>query len=151
MAVSLGAVDYREGAFARLAEAWILYEGHRWTGAAYLAGRAAEAILRSLLWLRTREHEVGHDLRDLLTRAQELGLIADPDAKLENHINDVAVVWNNNLRFAGDGAFLRHLKEIGKHQKVKGDRAKYAAKMLLQACEAIVARGEVAWQRCRKS
>lgn len=114
-ALSSGADDYREGAFCRLDDARHLCAERRWVGGAYLAGRAAEAMFRSLLWLRGRQQEVGHDLRELLRRTRSLGMLTDRDeTALHTAVMEVAVVWHNNLRFSGEQSFLRRLKRLKK-------------------------------------
>lgn len=155
MGLSLGSDDYREGALERLQDAVCLGEQERWTGAVYLAGRAAEAMLRSLLWLKRREQEIGHDLRDVLKRAQSLGLLGEDESQLQNDINEVAVIWQNNLRFVGSKCFGRHLRAISKDKRVagrrvKGDPLKPNAKHMIEICESIVARGDVVWHRYKK-
>lgn len=121
-----------------------------------MAGRAVESILRSLLWSSSREQQVGHDLRDLLKRARSLGLMAEDETQLQDQVNDVAIVWYNNLRFVGSNRFLRDLgatgrdKRIGK-RSVKGDPLKANAKHMVETCESIVARGDVVWKRYKAS
>ena len=75
MGLRLGSEDYRYGALGRLEDARTLYGQERWAGAIYLAGRAVEGLLRSLLWRATREQEIGHDLRQLLTKARSLSVV----------------------------------------------------------------------------
>jgi len=154
MVSPLGTDDYHEGALIRLGDARRLSDQERWVGAIYLAGRAVECILRSLWWLKTGQPKIGHDLRDLLRRARSLGMLGADDAKLHDYINEVAVVWYNNLRFVGDSRFLRDLKAVGRDkraggQKVKGDALKANARWMVGVCEAIVSRGDLVWKHCR--
>ncbi len=154
MSAPLGTDDYREGALTRLEDARTLYEKRRWAGAIYLAGRAVEGILRSLLWLRSAEQTIGHDLRDLLKRTRSLGLLSDDEGSFQDDINEVAVVWYNNLRFVGDDRFLRDLRSVGRDKRlndrrIKGDPLKANSWRMLEVCEAIVNRGDVVWKRYR--
>lgn len=148
--------DYRDGARLRLHEAQRLYDSRHWGGATYLGGRAVEGMLRSLLWLRSRQQEVGHDLRQLLRRAESLGLLEAADrARIADQVNELAIVWHNSLRFASDAAFDRWLKALGRHVVVNGRRvfgppAKANAKSALEASELIVSRGELIWRRLHK-
>lgn len=155
MSSPLGSDDYREGALARLEDARRLRDQERWVGAIYMAGRAVETLLRSLLWLNRREQEVSHDLRRLLRRAQSLGLLGEDETRLRVHINEVAILWQNNLRFMGDNRFARVLKETRRDKRVGGrpvlgDALKANANYLLELCEEIVDRGEVVWKRYRR-
>ena len=154
MGMPLGSDDYREGALARLEDARRLKDKERWVAAIYLAGRAVEAILRSLLWLRSKEQGVGHDLRDCLKRARSLGLLRKDETQLQDHINDVAVIWHNNLRFVGSNRLLRDLRATGRDKRigsrrVKGDALKANAGHMIEICESIVARGDQVWTRYR--
>ena len=156
MSSPLGSDDYREGALARLEEARRLRDQQQWVGAVYLAGRAVEAILRSLLWLRGRQQEIGHDLRDLLKRTRSLGILSSDDTELGGYVNDIAVIWYNNLRFVGDNRFLRDLRAAGRHKhiygrRIKGDVLKANARHVVEMCEAIVTRGDRVWVHYKRS
>lgn len=144
----LGAEDYREGALLRLQDAQRLYDAGCWVGCIYLAGRAAESILRALLWLRSGNQDCGHDLRDLLKRVRLLvGFPGSDDSALSNAVNELAVVWRNDLRFTGDARLKRlltasgRLRQIGR-MKIRGDALKANAKSVLEAGERVVALGE---------
>lgn len=145
-----------EGASRGLEDARALLDRGRWVGAAYLAGRAVESLLRSLLWLENREQEIGHDLRHLLKRVRSLGLLGSRDDELESYINDIAVVWHNNLRFVGDKRFRQDLVRSGRALRirgraVKGDLVKANALDVVNSCEAVIHRGALIWKRLKKS
>ncbi|MBI4582359.1 MAG: HEPN domain-containing protein [Planctomycetes bacterium] len=155
----LGTDDYREGAMLRLFDAQVLRDGQAWIGAMYLAGRAAEAVLRGLLWCEGREQEIGHDLRDLVKRVRSLSTLADRDRidldRLEDDVNELAAIWRNDLRYTGSKRFDRMLKESKRFWRiggkpVKGDPEKANALSVLEACERIVSVGEPLCQRYRK-
>src|SRR5438105_3464007 len=96
-AATLGAVDYHEGSLLRLSDAEHLYQAKQWVGCIYLAGRAAEATLRSLLWIKTRQQEEGHDLAGLLKRVKRLIPFHPSDEeRLQDATNEVGVVWRND-------------------------------------------------------
>lgn len=155
--MALTTEDYREGALARLEDARSLCAQKRWTGAIYLAGRAVEGLLRSLLWSRTREQEIGHDLRQLVTKARSLSVVnAQDETRILDSLNEIAVIWHNDLRFVGDDWLLRRLKPLGRlsrigDMRVKGDPLKANATCALEACEAIMARGDLVWNRLKRS
>lgn len=113
-------------------------------------------MLRSLLWQHDRGDEIGHDLRDLLTRAQSLGVFANDDETLRADINEVAIVWRNNLRFVGESRFEKDLRNVGRNRsvagrRVRGNPAKANALAVLEVCERIVSRGESIWLRAQQS
>ena len=137
----------------RLKDAQELYDRQRWVGATYLAGRAVEAMLRALLWRAQRQQEVGHGLPLLLSKIGSLGLLKGrEDDVLTGKVNEVAVVWNNDLRFVGDERFGKHLRRVRRDRRlgrtpVLGDPAKANAKSTVENCEQIIIRGEMVWQR----
>lgn len=146
--MALGAEDYREGALCRLKDAQSLYDCSRWAGVIYMAGRAAEGMLRGLLWRDGQQQHVGHDLRDLLRRARAARLVGIDDPEMLNSINEVAIVWSNDLRFIGEGKLQTRLRGIGRTKlvagrPVKGDPLKANALHILNACTAIVTRGDL--------
>jgi len=151
----LGSEDYREGSLLRLKEAQTLSDNAHWVGAIYLAGRAVEAIFRSLLRQQSKKLETGHDLKQMLTRARFLMSLSETeDDKLNEAVNEVATVWRNDLRFAGEKRVRRQLKASGRmhnigQKRVKGDPLKANAKSVLEACERIVTIGEPICQRYR--
>ncbi len=124
-----------------------------------MGGRAAEAMLRALHWLESKELPTGHDLLALLERVRGLGLFsadAGSDQAFQDALNEVAVVWRNDLRYVGDGTFARRLRALGRHirignRKVKGDYLKVnARRFFIPACETLVSRGALLWQKRSK-
>jgi hypothetical protein len=146
-----GPDDYRVGAMARLDEALLLVDQERWTGACYLAGRAVESMRRCLLCIKVGKADKGHELRDLAKRAGFSELLTSDDDQLNSRLNEVAVIWHNNLRYVGDKKLKRHLLNIAGFKNVKGDLAKSAAKNMCDSAEAIVARGDLRWKNFKKS
>jgi len=145
---AFGSDDYREGSLLRLKEAKTLYASEKWVGAIYLAGRAVEALFRCLLWRQSKQQETGHDLKEMLTRVRSWNLLPRADeVAMRSCLTTIAVIWRNDLRFTGSERFYRILKESGRDRKigkmtVMGDPAKANAKIVLEACETIIARGE---------
>ncbi len=157
MGLRLGAQDYRYGALSRLEDARILRGQECWAGSIYLAGRAVEGLLRSLLWAKTREQGIGHDLKQLLKKARSLGVVnAEDDERIQDSLNEIAVIWHNDMRFTGEGWLQNRLKTLGRLSKigdmrVKGDPFKANTKSVLEACETIMSRGDLIWTRLSKS
>lgn len=153
----LGPNDYRYGALDRLGDARLLYGLEHWAGAIYLGGRAVEGLLRSLLWRATDQPGIGHDLSELLARARSLGAVTSEDAaRVVDSINEIAVVWSNDLRFVGDDCLLRRIKKAKRHiriggMRVRGDPLKANACSVLDACEKVMHRGELVWKRSNKN
>ncbi|MCC7293727.1 MAG: HEPN domain-containing protein [Phycisphaerales bacterium] len=145
--MSLSPDDYREGAPTRLEEANQLYGSEKWVSTIYLAGRAVEALFRCLLLGQGKSLEVGHDLRSLLKRMGEVLPDTPGTFNIEDAVNQIAAVWKNDLRFCGEARMARILKQAGRTRRigsmsVKGDPLKANARVVLEACERIVARGE---------
>jgi len=155
--VSLAPEDYREAASRRLEEGWVLYRESRWEGATYLAGRAAQAMLRSLLVVQGRSLEVGHNLRQHLSKVRTLGILQHRnDEAMEDAVNELAVVWRNDLRFTGAKRFRRLLRKAGRLAKIRGRRIrgipeKANALSLLNAADTVVSRGDLTWHRSKQS
>lgn len=154
--MGLGPQDYREGAKARLEDAQALFDKSQWVGSVYVAGRAAQAMLRSLI-ARRGSLEVGHDLRDHVKQVRALGMMRrDGDEQIEDAVNELVVVWRNDLRFSGERRFRQLLTQVGRHKRIGsrrigGDPAKANARSLINAAEAVVSRGERIWKRSKRS
>ena len=87
MNYDLGENDYRRAGRERLKEGWILLQDEMFAGSVYLSGRAVEAILRALIWKHDPEIkagkkslDTGHDLRVLLERVTNLGVLREKQA-----------------------------------------------------------------------
>lgn len=144
------AEEYFAAAKARLGDAQVLTDARQWSGAAYMAGRAAEAMLRALLRLKTASNEAGHDLRDLLKQIDRVGMLTPRnDDRLTEHLEDLGKLWHNNLRYADDAAWLRQIKAKGLDRRVKGEPTEVWARRLVRAGEAVVSRGAIVWQRSK--
>jgi len=140
--MQFGADEYRRGALERLDDARTLLKHARWAGAAYCAGRAVESLLRALLG--SGENESGHNLRQLFKQAGSVGLLCSRDEdQLYDPINTIAGVWSNNLRFADEQRFLKHLKSARKDRGIKGDPVEYWARRLVECSEAVISRKNV--------
>ncbi len=143
----LNADNFLEGALARRDDAWALYSQRQWCGAIYLAGRAVQSLFRCLLLTGGKPLEVGHDLKDHLKKVRQILPAKDESlGELESNVNEIAIVWRNDLRFTGAERMLRLLqrakrdKRIGK-MRVHGDPLKANAKAVLESCEAVISMG----------
>lgn len=151
--MSIGADDYREASLIRLNEAILLYEREQWVGCVYLAGRAVQCVLRSMLWSPSGDMHTGHNLPQTLDAIRRTGLIRAKELdRFVDEVADLSIVWRNDLRFTGPRRFARLLAQSGRDRvigsmKVKGDPAKANAKHAREIAERIVMRGEPI---CRK-
>lgn len=145
--------DYRRAALARLSDARCLYQGDHWSGAVYLAGRAVEAILRALILKKSDRIDSGHDLKHHLKSARRLGMLTDDEARgggrINDHMNELAIIWQNNRRYADDDKLLSVIKHGGLYRQSKGDPLKACAFQVLESSEALVSRGDKAWSKKR--
>ena len=133
--------------------------------AIYCGGLAVECLLRAFRWTEDTSFEGRHDLFELL-KASRLLKINDEfmrrqrtseDAIRESSLNlraameEVIVLWHNNLRFASESSLKAFLKRIGRLRGVKGDPLKKSAKDLLDAAQTVVNRGVALWTSKIKS
>lgn len=146
--MSLSAADYLEGALLRREEAWALYERNQWVGAIYIAGRAVECLLRCMITMRNVELEVGHDLRKQFAHVRHVFQVAESESlALEKSVNELSIVWRNDLRYSGSTRMMRLLRDARRTRRigtmrVVGDPLKANAKNVLESCEGIISRGE---------
>ena len=146
--------DYRKGALERLDDARILLKANQFSGCVSDAGRAVEGMLRAVIWKRDADVvtgkktlDTGHDLRELLTRVADLGLLApDPrrDELLET-IQHIAQLWFNNIRFASTKFVETYWFRRGEVHRKR--TMKRAAEQFWYDCEEVVMRCEVLCQK----
>ena len=60
-------------------------------------------------------------------------------------IQEVIILWNNNLRFASEARLMTFLNDIGRLQGIRGDPLKKNALDMLNAAQAVIDRGETLW------
>jgi hypothetical protein len=65
---------------------------------------------------------------------------------LRSAVNDVAILWHNNYRFASESRLLAHLKKIKSRQRSKGDLLKASAYDLLKAAQRFIDKGVLQWR-----
>jgi hypothetical protein len=134
--------------------------------AMYCAGLAVVWLLRAFRWVTDESFEGRHDLERLLKASgflktdEELmrrkgaseDQIQTVRARLQGAMNEVVVLWHNNLRFADNSGLKAHLRRIGRLQVKggKGDPLKRNALSLLEAAQTIVDRGPFSWEQRRR-
>jgi hypothetical protein len=151
----LAGEDYRRGAIERLDDARLLLRAGQFAGAVSDAGRSVEGMLRAVLWKRDadirrgrKSLETGHDLRQLLVRVRDLGLLPDQTPRggaLETDVQRIGQLWFNNLRFVSSQFLQTRWYNIGEIRR--GRTLKQAAEQFYFACEAVVKRCEVLCQK----
>ena len=127
--------------------------------AMYCAGLAVECMLRAFRWRKDASFDGRHDLEDLLKasdllavnenemrrRGQSQESIDEVALTLRAAMNEVVVLWHNNLRFASEESLRAFLKRIGRLRGVKGDAVRKNANDLLNAAQTVVDRGVALW------
>ena len=148
--MKVGESDYRKGAKQRLAEAGVLLRAGNSSGSVYLAGRAVEGMLRALIWRQDSGYatgktplDTGHDLRELLKLAENLGIMAAYSDRrlLKDDVQMIARLWLNNMRFIPDRQLRGHWYNIGElNNRRKLERA---SSEFYDACSAVIKGCEV--------
>ncbi|HSI36303.1 MAG: hypothetical protein ACAI43_08705 [Phycisphaerae bacterium] len=152
--MQLGEKDYRLAGLARLRESGLALDSDMFAGSVYLAGRAVESMLRALIWrndseVRTgrKSLDTGHDLRELLQRVSNLGVLADDEHReaLAEAVQRLGRLWHNNMRFFHDDKLRSYWWQI---KAIRGKRTlKQAADEYYESCSAIVKRCEALCQK----
>jgi hypothetical protein len=157
--------EYYAASTLRSKQARKLYaEGEDYALAMYCAGLAVECLLRAFRWVEDESFEGRHDLAELLKASGFLKTdeefmrrkgasddqIQSIQAGLRGAMNEVVVLWHNNLRFADNSGLKAHLRRIGR-LKGKGDPLKRNALHLIEAAQTILDRGTTLWALKRKS
>lgn len=150
----MGESDYRGGARERLEEAFILLRGERFGGCVYIAGRAVEGILRAVIWKSDLEYwtggkslETGHNLRNLLDVARNLGALRDHPLRdtIGEDVQRIGRLWWNDMRFLPEAKIKSkwfELKEVGGKRSLK-----QAAQEFYDSCSSIIRRCEALWKK----
>jgi HEPN domain-containing protein len=154
------AEQYYRVSLERMKQARELYQdGAAYSLTIYCGGLAVEALLRAFRWTKDASFEGRHDLSDLL-RASRLLRIDDEYMRrrgaleediqrsgvtLRGAMNEVIILWHNNLRFACEASLKAFLNKIGRLQGVKGDPLKKNALDLLNSAQTVIDRGVTLW------
>ena len=159
------AEDYYKAGMERMPQARRAYDdGRSFALAMYCGGLAVECLLRAFRWKENQTFG-RHDLTELLKASRLLAInqdllrakkisdeaIRESSLELRAAVNDVAILWHNNLRFASEARLNAFLKEIKRVQGVKGDPLKKNALDLVNAAEKIITRAMVLWTSKKRS
>ena len=146
----LGESDYRRGGLERIREAELLLRAEFFAGSIYLAGRAAEGMLRAVIWVHDTDVrmgrqslETGHDLRRMLGWVENLGLLGEREQRepFSAAVQQISRLWSNNMRFMPTERIEADWRRLGMvHNK---RTLKQAAQAYYIACSAVVKRSEV--------
>jgi hypothetical protein len=160
------AEQYYRAGLERMAQARRIYQAREgFALAMYCGGLAVESLLRAFRWTADTSFEGRHDLSDLLKGSRLLRIddeymrrkgatddaIYDSGLKLRGAVNEVIILWHNNLRFASESSLKAFLNKIGKLHGVKGDPLKKNAMDLLNAAQRVIDRGVTLWTSRTKS
>jgi len=158
--------QYYRVSLERMEQATRIYRGGKaYSLAMYCGGLAVECLLRAFRWTEDASFEGRHDLSELLRASRLLRFdddymrrkgaseksIHESAVKLRGAINEVVVLWHNNLRFASEASLRAFLKQLGRLQGARGDPLKKNALDLMEAANYVVNRGVVLWTSERKS
>jgi HEPN domain-containing protein len=158
--MQFSAEQYYRVSVERMKQARELYQdGGAYSLAIYCGGLAVESLLRAFRWKDDTSFEGRHDLSELL-KASRLLVIDDEFMRrkgateetiqrsgvaIRAAMNEVIVLWHNNLRFACEASLKAFLNKLGRLQGVRGDPLKKNALDLLNAAQTVMDRGVVLW------
>ncbi len=160
------AEQYYQASLERMAQARkLLRDGTAFALTMYCGGLAVESMLRAFRWTEDASFEGRHDLSKLLGASRLLRIdddfmrrgrasenaIRESGLKLRGAMNEVIVLWHNNLRFASEASLKTFLNGIGRLQGLKGNPLKKNAADLTDAAQTVVNRGVVLWMSRKKS
>jgi hypothetical protein len=159
------AEEYYRASTERMRQARAIFNsGQGYALAMYCGGLAVECMLRAYRWRRDRSFTGRHDLTDLLRASDLIGIdeahmrrrgVPTEEAvayalELQAALNEIVILWHNNLRFASEARLRAHLNKLGRLRGVKGDALKKNAADLLNAAQTVIDRGVTLWNSARK-
>jgi len=123
--------------------------------AMYCSGVAVECLLRAF----DPVFDGRHDLAKLLKACNFLRVhdeymsrrgksdeeIQKMGRELRAAMNEVVLLWRNNLRYASEAKLRSFLKEVKRLQGIKGDALKKNTLDLVQASQTMIDRGTLLW------
>jgi hypothetical protein len=140
--------DYRLAARERIGEAFQLRRVDRYVVSMYLAGLAAECMLRA--YHRTEApFDARHDLRELLRSCDVDRLGEAGKARLRTPVQTIHLLWLNSLRFAHESMTRGRLHDMQLDRGFprNADPLKSRCTELLDACSEVVTIGEGRWTK----
>ncbi len=153
--------QYYQVSLERMEQSRKIYRGgNSFALAMYCGGLAVECLLRAFRWTEDSSFEGRHDLSELLKASRILTVdeeymrrrraseqeIRTSGSIIRRAVDDIVLLWHNNLRFASEASVKTLLSGLGRLRKVKGDPLKKNALELLNAAETVVDRGVVLWK-----
>lgn len=156
--------QYYHASLERLKQARTIYqEGDAYSLAVYCGGVAVESLLRAFL-SKGRSFDGRHDLLKLLKAGSLLQIhdnfmrekgapeetIRLTSVEFRTAMNEIIILWHNNLRYASEAALKTHLNHLGKLRGIKGDPLKKNTRDLLEAAQQIINRGVALWTSNRR-
>ena len=160
------AKEYYRASLDRMRQAKTLSSGgDAYALSMYCSGLAVECLLRAFRWKDDKSFEGRHDLNDLLKGSGVLRVndnymrrkgknedeIRESTLGFREAMNEVVILWHNNLRFASEARLKAHLTRINKVQGIRGDPLRKNASDLIDAAQFVVNRGMVLWDSRTKS
>ncbi len=160
------AEEYYQASLERMRQARRIYQdGKAYALAMYCGGLAVECLLRAFRWTEDTTFEKRHDLSELLKASGLLKIdddymrrrkaaeeaIGKASLELCGAMNEVIVLWHNNLRFTSEASLKAWLKQMGRLRGVKGDPLKKNAGDLIGAAQTVIDRGVTLWTSKTKS
>lgn len=137
--------DYRDASTQRLKEADISFQDGRYSLSMYLAGVAAECMLRA--YQREPEFDGRHDVVRLFQACDFERFGERAQRRLRAPIETIRELWLNGFRYATETMIRRHLKRKKHDRDLKrnADVLKVKCSELFDACEAVVTMGVEEW------
>jgi hypothetical protein len=152
--------QHYQASLERMEQARRIYKGGAaFALAMYCGGLAVESLLRAFRWTEDTSFAGRHDLSDLLKASRLLRIddeymrrkgaseeaIRASGVRLRGAMNEVIILWHNNLRFASEASLKAFLNQIGRLRGIRGDPLKKNARDLLAAAQTVINRGVVLW------
>ncbi len=158
---------YYRAALERMRQAQFLYrQGDSYALAMYVAGVAAEAMLRAFKGLGDKSFDEKHDLQKLLKGSRLLNITAEELSKtdlssgdihryqreIQEAINGIDLLWSNDYRYASEDRLRSYLRKMDVFWKsLKGDILKGLAYRLLNFTQNLINRGNEVWTLFQKN
>jgi len=138
--------EYRLAALERIGDADGARRQERFGVAMYLAGVAAECMLRAYHH-EDRPFDERHDLVLLFKDCDLERLGDDARTRLRGPIQTIHMLWRNDFRFAHEEMLRLHFRRTGLDRDVHRDANPVKVKCiaLYNACHTVVSMGELRW------
>jgi hypothetical protein len=138
--------DYRLAARERIGEAFQLRRADRYVVSMYVAGLAAESMLRAY-HREDAPFDERHDLRELLRSCDTDRLGEAGRARLRAPAQTIHLLWMNSLRFTHDAMMRNRLRamQLDRGFPRNADPLKNRCTELWDACSEVVTVGKERW------